>query len=48
MFLKRLVVSSFKLGIIRDIEFHIGVNLIIDRNTASKEQTGNGVGKPLY
>lgn len=45
MFLKRLVVSSFKLGIIRDIEFHIGVNLIIDRNTASKEQTGNGVGK---
>ncbi|HGT8933358.1 DUF2326 domain-containing protein [Escherichia coli] len=30
---------------IRDIEFHIGVNLIIDRNTSSKEQTGNGVGK---
>ena len=45
MFLKRLVVSSFKIGMIRDIEFHIGVNLIIDRNTASKEQTGNGVGK---
>ena len=45
MFLKRLVVSSFRLGIIRDIEFHIGVNLIVDRNTASKEQTGNGVGK---
>ncbi|MEK0169810.1 DUF2326 domain-containing protein [Pseudescherichia vulneris] len=45
MFLKRLVVSSFKLGIIRDIEFHIGVNLIVDRNTSSKEQTGNGVGK---
>jgi len=45
MFLKRLIVSSFNLGVIRDIEFHIGVNLIIDRNTANKEQTGNGVGK---
>ncbi|HEI2285118.1 TPA: DUF2326 domain-containing protein, partial [Escherichia coli] len=45
MFLKRLIVSSFRLGVIRDIEFHIGVNLIIDRNTSSKEQTGNGVGK---
>ncbi len=37
MFLKRLIVSSFRLGVIRDIEFHIGVNLIIDRNTSSKE-----------
>lgn len=45
MFLKRLIVSSFNLGVIRDIEFHIGVNLIIDRNTENKEQTGNGVGK---
>ncbi|HGH3389956.1 TPA: DUF2326 domain-containing protein [Citrobacter freundii] len=45
MFLKQLIVNSFSLGVIRDIEFHIGVNLIIDRNTSSKEQTGNGVGK---
>ncbi|PLR35051.1 DUF2326 domain-containing protein [Chimaeribacter californicus] len=45
MFLKRLVVKSLNLGIIRDITFHKGVNLIIDRSVKKRTETGNSVGK---
>lgn len=45
MFLKRLVVKSLNLGIIRDITFHKGVNLIIDKSVKKSSETGNSVGK---
>ncbi|QBF86935.1 DUF2326 domain-containing protein [Leclercia adecarboxylata] len=45
MFLKRLVVKSLNLGIIRDIIFHKGVNLIIDKSVKKSSETGNSVGK---
>ncbi|WCG81728.1 DUF2326 domain-containing protein [Pectobacterium sp. A5351] len=45
MFLKKLEVYSQSLGVIRDITFHNGVNLILDKSTVKKSETGNSVGK---
>lgn len=45
MYLKRLRVSSID-GILRDVSFHSGLNLIIDNTAGSnKQKTGNNVGK---
>ncbi len=45
MFLKRLVIRG-KQGLIRDILFHKGVNLIVDeRSEEQRQKTGNNVGK---
>lgn len=45
MFLKKLMILSDE-GVIRDITFHEGVNLIIDETTSSsKTESGNSVGK---
>lgn len=46
MFLKRLLIHS-KQGLIRDISFHKGINLIVDETPESQNQqtTGNNVGK---
>lgn len=45
MFLKSLRIEN-KYGIIRDIQFHAGLNLIVDETPADKQQsTGNNVGK---
>src|SRR5687767_13081775 len=43
MFLKLLKISSDK-RIIREINFHQGINLIVD-DTPNEQETGNGVGK---
>ncbi len=45
MFLSNLIVSSPKLGEIRNITFKKGVNLIVDRGTLTDSETGNSVGK---
>lgn len=45
MFLKKLTVYSSFLGVIREIPFHRGVNLILDKSVAKKSETGNSVGK---
>ena len=45
MFLNKLVVKSSILGVVREIKFHKGVNLIIDRSVKKKSETGNSVGK---
>ncbi len=45
MFLKKLEVYSQSFGMIRDITFHKGVNLILDKSTVTKSETGNSVGK---
>ncbi len=45
MFLKRLVIQS-KEGIIRDISFQKGLNLIVDEsNKLERKETGNNIGK---
>jgi hypothetical protein len=45
MFLKKLTITSLK-GVIRDIEFKLGLNLIIDNTPATDGKlTGNNVGK---
>lgn len=45
MFLKSLLIEN-KYGTIRDIQFHAGLNLIVDETPADKQQsTGNNVGK---
>lgn len=44
MFLDKLIVNS-KNGIIREIPFKIGLNLIIDDSTRVETDTGNNVGK---
>ncbi|WP_126968531.1 DUF2326 domain-containing protein [Xanthomonas arboricola] len=45
MFLKSLRIEN-KHGVIRDIEFHAGLNLIVDETPADRQQsTGNNVGK---
>lgn len=45
MFIKKLKISK-KTGVIRDLEFHNGMNLIIDDTpTDNKKLTGNNVGK---
>lgn len=44
MYLKNLTISSNK-GIIRDINFHIGSNLIVDQTTKDIHATGNNIGK---
>ena len=45
MFLKRLKIEN-KLGLIREIEFHKGLNLIVDETVEkNKKTTGNNVGK---
>ncbi|WP_321826185.1 DUF2326 domain-containing protein [Maribacter dokdonensis] len=45
MFLKNLKIEN-KLGIIREIDFHKGLNLIVDETPISnKKTTGNNVGK---
>lgn len=46
MFLKQLMISSPSLGIIRQIDFHIGLNLIVDHTPSNTHlETGNNVGK---
>jgi uncharacterized protein YydD (DUF2326 family) len=45
MFLKKLKIEN-KLGLIREIEFHKGLNLIVDETEErNKKTTGNNVGK---
>lgn len=45
MFIKNLKISNHK-GIIRDIKFHKGINLIVDETPTTEGQlTGNNVGK---
>lgn len=45
MFLKNLILEN-KLGLIREIEFHKGLNLIVDETVEKdKKTTGNNVGK---
>ena len=44
MFLKSLIIQNDN-EIIREINFHKGVNLIIDETSKSQTQTGNNVGK---
>lgn len=45
MFIKRLLINS-DLGVIRDISFHAGLNLIVDKTPDSDNtRTGNNVGK---
>jgi uncharacterized protein YydD (DUF2326 family) len=45
MFLKKLKIEN-KLGVIREIEFHKGLNLIVDETIEkNKKTTGNNVGK---
>ncbi|WP_145587381.1 DUF2326 domain-containing protein [Yersinia aldovae] len=45
MFLEKLEVYSPLIGEIRNITFHNGVNLILDKSTVKKSETGNSVGK---
>lgn len=46
MYIKNLSISSETKGPLRNIEFHRGLNLIVDKTTQSNEtQTGNNVGK---
>ncbi|EOV1627797.1 DUF2326 domain-containing protein [Yersinia enterocolitica] len=45
MFLEKLEVYSPLIGEIRSITFHSGVNLILDKSTVKKSETGNSVGK---
>lgn len=46
MFLKSLTITSGNGAIIRDIQFHIGLNLIVDETpVVSRKETGNNVGK---
>lgn len=46
MYIKNLFISSETKGSIRNIEFHRGLNLIVDKTVQSNEtQTGNNVGK---
>lgn len=44
MFIKSLVISS-KDGVIRDLTFHKGLNLIVDDTPSKGKSTGNNVGK---
>ncbi len=44
MFLKKLLIKSEK-QVIREIDFHLGLNLIVDRSVALTTSTGNNVGK---
>lgn len=45
MYLKKLIISS-RSGTIRDISFHLGVNLIVDQTVSIGDtSTGNNVGK---
>ena len=45
MFLKSLKIEN-SLGLIREIEFHKGLNLIVDETVEkNKKATGNNVGK---
>lgn len=44
MFLKSLKIAN-KFGLIRDIQFHRGLNLIVDETPGGGEETGNNVGK---
>lgn len=46
MYIKNLIISSETKGPIRNIEFHKGLNLIVDKTVKTDEtQTGNNVGK---
>ena len=45
MFVRRLLINS-DLGVIRDVKFHEGLNLIVDKTPdTDNRQTGNNVGK---
>lgn len=44
MFVQKLTIDSVD-GNIRDIDFHLGLNLIVDKTTSEKFDTGNNVGK---
>ena len=46
MFLKSLTITRGDGALLRDIRFHIGLNLIVDETpAASGKETGNNVGK---
>ena len=46
MFIKSLKIFCGNGSIIRDIEFHMGLNLIVDETpTITGKETGNNVGK---
>lgn len=46
MYLKNLIISSDTKGLIRKLEFHRGINLIVDKTESKGDtQTGNNVGK---
>ena len=46
MFLKSLTITRGDGAIIRDIRFHVGLNLIVDKTPGvSGKETGNNVGK---
>lgn len=47
MLLKKLIINSNK-GVIRDIPFKNGLNLIVDETTTSQTETGNDVGKTTF
>lgn len=44
MFIKKLIISNNN-GIIRDIVFHRGLNLIVDNTVGGNTETGNNIGK---
>lgn len=45
MFIKKLTISD-NIGVIRELSFHKGINLIVDETTGSNgQETGNSVGK---
>ena len=44
MYLKYLIISNCN-GLIRRIDFHPGLNLIVDDTQEGTEMTGNNVGK---
>lgn len=46
MYIKSLLISSATRGLIRDLKFHRGLNLIVDKTKSQNvTQTGNNVGK---
>ena len=44
MFLKYLIIENTN-GLVRRIDFHQGLNLIVDETPSGNEETGNNVGK---
>lgn len=44
MFLKYLLIENFR-GLVRRVDFHQGLNLIVDETPSGNEESGNNVGK---